>query len=185
MGTNQSPPKAASRPSAASKPPVANPALGQSRTRTNGTSADQVLASMGIRDPTSRTSRVAAPASRASTNSSMIGRSRVSSTASSAVSTQRASTTASSVITGRASATSNATAARTRMTQPLASGLERAVRRPSDAPRQDVTNRQMTENIGVPPKRLSSVSATTGLRVERSTTSSRMTATRTSTRGLP
>ncbi|KAH8083571.1 hypothetical protein HD553DRAFT_47623 [Filobasidium floriforme] len=185
VGTKTSPPKAASRPSAASKPPVANPALGQSRTRTNGTSADQVLASMGIRDPTSRTSRIAAPASRASTNSSMIGRSRVSSTASSVVSAQRASTTASSVITGRASATSNATAARTRMTQPSASGLERTVGRPSEAPRQYVTNRQMTGNTGVPPKRLSSVSATTGLRVERSTTSSRMTATRTSTRGLP
>ena len=100
---------------------TADPSLRQSRTRTTGTSADQVLASMGIREPTREVRRPATASltSRASSTSGVVTRTRTTTTVTMG---QRATTTASSVISGGRSE-STASTVRSRMTQPSASGL--------------------------------------------------------------
>ena len=103
---------------------TADPTLRQSRTRTTGTSADQVLASMGIREPTREARRpvTSTLTSRASsTSSGVVVRTRTTTTTTIG---QRATTTASSVISGgRTESGVTTSALRSRMTQPSASGL--------------------------------------------------------------
>ena len=103
---------------------TADPTLRQSRTRTTGTSASQVLASMGIREPTREVRRPATASltSRASsTSSGVVTRTRTTTTVTMG---QRATTTASSVISGgRAESSVAASTVRSRMTQPSASDL--------------------------------------------------------------